>query len=183
MNTEQILTHLRIDTESVPTAVQQVRMLVEGSPDPLGAARLLFQQLTLPDTEFKFSDANDARLIVAHLVQAAIRLGESYHPDDALLAATRWLAKYKIDNPWAFVKSETSSTTIVTTTQTRDGVSVEVKSDGSLKKGAKQILALALYEKNKHLTNAQLVELFTKELKMSLAGARTYVYNCKKANK
>ena len=65
---------------------------------------------------------------------------------------------------------------------------VAVKADGSIKKGGKQILAQELYvkhvvESTTPLTNVQFIALIMKELDMSLAGARTYAYNCAKKQK
>lgn len=180
MNTEQVLTRLNIDPSCRARAVQEVRQIIEGSPNPLGAARVLFTNLAAPEAEFNFTDANEARLTVAYLVERAITMGEQYDPEDALLRAAEWLVKHKQNSPWAFVKPES---TVETATQMQHGVNVEVKTDGKLKKGSKQILAKALYDKNSSLDNAALIKLFSKELDMSEAGARTYVYNCRKASK
>jgi hypothetical protein len=180
MNTEQVLTRLHIDHECRIKAVQEVRELIEGSTNPLGAAKAIFTNLAAPEAEFNFTDANEARLTVAYLVETAIRMGEQYDPEDALQKAAVWLANHKVAMPWCFVKPEG---TVTTETQHQHGVNVEVKTDGKLKKGSKQILAKALYEKNSALDNAALIKLFSKELDMSEAGARTYVYNCRKAAK
>lgn len=180
LNTEQVLIRLNIDPQSVIRAVQQVRQLIEGSKNPLGAAKAMFDNLTR-DTPFTYTDANEARMIVARLVQDAIKLGEQYDPDDALRRAAQWIANYRVTDPWAFAKPDNS--TVITETVTRHDVAVEVKEDGKLKKGGKQMLAQALYAKNPGLDNKALIQLFMKELDMSEAGARTYVYNCKKAAK
>ena len=65
-------------------------------------------------------------------------------------------------------------------------VKVEVKDNGQMKKGGKQIIALELYKKfvvdaeeGNKLSNSDFVKLLMKELGMSLAGSRTYAYNCK----
>lgn len=178
MNTEQVLTRLHIDPECRIKAVQEVRQLIEGSTNPLAAAKVLFSNLAPPDEEFKFQDANDARLTVAFLVENAIRLGEQYDPEDALKRAAVWLINHKEKNPWSFIKPDTG---ISTETVSHSGVLVEVKADGKMKKGSKQILAKALFDSNPTSNNAELIKLFVKELDMSEAGARTYVYNCRKA--
>lgn len=180
MNTEQVLTRLDIDHTSRAMAVQKVRQLIEGSTQPLAAARVLFGNLAAPDAEFKFTDPNEARLTVAFLVDDAIKLGEQYDPNDALKRAAEWIINHRANNPWAFWKPEG---TVETTTEERAGVQVEVKTDGKIKKGGKQIMAQALYSANPTLDNAALIKLFQKELDMSEAGARTYVYNLRKANK
>lgn len=180
MNTEQVLVRLNLDFNSPNTAVQQVRAQIEGSPNPLGAAKVLFSNFAAPDAEFNFTDANEARLTVAFLVENAIKLGEQYDPTDALKRAAVWLVNHRQERPWCFAKPET---TVSTETQNREGVNVEVKADGNLKKGGKQILAKAIFEKDPSLSNADMIKLFVKELNMSEAGARTYVYNCRKAVK
>src|SRR5271170_6533079 len=145
MNTEQVLTRLNIDPECRIKAVQEVRQIIEGSDNPLGAAKVLFTNLAPPDEEFNFTDANDARLTVAKLVEDAITLGEQYDPTDALKRAAVWLVNHKANNPWSFVKPETG---IQTETVRHSGVLVEVKADGKMKKGSKQVLAKALFESN-----------------------------------
>ena len=179
MNTEQVLTRLKIDHTCRLTAVQQVRELIEGAADPLATAKGIFLNLTA-DADFTFTDPNEARMTVAYLVENAITLGEQYDPVDALKRAAERIAKNREENPWFFSKPEA---TVATETQQRAGVSVEIKQDGKLKKGSKQILAAALYEKHSALTNKDLIRLFEKELDMSEAGARTYVYNLRKAAK
>jgi hypothetical protein len=181
MNTEQVLTHLNIDSTSRAAAVQQVRAIIEGAPDPLAAARVLFTNLADPSAEFKFTDANEARLTVAFLVENAIKLGEQYDPNDALKRAAQWIINHREKNPWAFWRPEGSS--VVSETVQKHHVTVQVKEDGKLKKGSKQILARALYSKNANLDNKALVQLFMKELDMGKAGAQTYVSNCRKAAK
>lgn len=180
MNTEQVLIRLNIDPECRIKAVQEVRNIIEGSSNPLAAAKILFSNLAPPDEEFKFTDANDARLTVAKLVETAILLGEKYDPQDALIRVAAWLVNHKEKNPWSFLKSET---TVSSETQHREGVNVEIKADGSFKKGSKQILAQVLYEKHKALSNQEIIAIFMKELDMSKPGATTYLYNAKKAAK
>lgn len=52
---------------------------------------------------------------------------------------------------------------------------------GKPKRGAKQALGRAIYDEciAKGLPNADIVQMFVKRLNMSVAGARTYVYNFK----
>lgn len=180
MNTEQVLTRLHIDHTCRIKAVQEVRSLIETSANPLAAAKVMFTNLTAPDTEFTFTDANDARLTVACLVESAIKLGEHYDPDSALKRAAEWIVAHKVKHPYCFVKSDS---TVVTETQLQHGVNVQVKVDGKLKKGSKQILAKAIFDKDPTISNSEMIKLFVKELDMSEAGSRTYVYNLRKAAK
>ncbi len=180
MNTEQVLTRLKLDPGSRALAVQQVREQIENSPNPLSAAKVLFDNFVASNTDFTFTDANEARMTVAFLVDNAIQLGERYDPTDALKRAAEWIVHQRVENPYFFYKPEG---TVATETVQQHGVAVEVKTDGKLKKGSKQILAKALYDKDPALDNKTMIQLFMKELNMSEAGARTYVYNCRKAAK
>jgi len=181
MDIKEVLTRLNFDQTQGPSkVVQQVRDQIEGSVNPLSAAKILFSNFTAPDTEFNFTDANEARLVVALLIVDAMRLRENYDPQSALTRAGEWIANHKANNPWSFIKPESG---VATETEHREGVNVEVKADGKLKKGSKQILAKALFDKDPTLKNADMIKLFVKELNMTEAGARTYVYNCRKAAK
>lgn len=177
MNAEPILESFNIDAKSAITAVTQVRAMIEGSNNPLSAARALFVSLVNVDNEFNFVDPIEARMTVASLVVDAIQLGEKYEPNTAIKRAAEWIVRQKAENPWFFTKPEGSDDSV---TEDRGGVKVEVKADGSLKKGSKMVLAKALFEQNPTLNNAQLIDLFEKELDMSTAGARTYAYNVRK---
>jgi hypothetical protein len=176
LNTEQVLTRLHIDFTSRSRAVQQVRELIESAPNPLAAASSIFRELTPPNTEFAFVDANEARMTVAYLIQDAITLGEQYDPEGALLKAAQRIAIAKETRPWAFVKDVVSSTEAVS------ALSVELKANGKIKKGGKRILAAQLYETHKALDNKALLEIFMKELDMGIAGARTYLYSLRKSS-
>ena len=62
---------------------------------------------------------------------------------------------------------------------------VEVKADGKIKKGGKQILAAELYKKHvveteNPVDNQGFIKILMAELGMTKAGATTYAYNCKK---
>lgn len=178
MNIQTVLTRLNIDTLSAAMAVQDVRELVESSADPLNTAQQIINNLV--PTVVAFSDPIEARMTAQFLVDSALKLGDKYDPTDALKKAADRIAYHREHNPWFFYKKDHS--TVATTTEIKSGVAVEVKADGALKKGSKQILAKALYEQNKTMSNKELVQLFMKELGMSEAGSRTYVYNVKKAS-
>jgi hypothetical protein len=178
MNTDEVLKRLNLDSPlGESKVVQNIREQIEGSPNPLSAAKVLFSNFTLPEQEFNFTDANEARLTIVCLVVDAMKLGEQYDPTEALKRSVEWIANHKEKNPWSFIKPESG---IETETVHREGVNVEVKTDGKLKKGSKQILAKAIFEKDPSLSNKDMIKLFVKELNMTEAGARTYVYNCRK---
>lgn len=179
LSVTHVLERLKIDTESRCGAVQDVRTLIEGSDDPIAVAKLIVLNLT--DTELKTDDPIVARMTAQRIVDEAIVLGDRYDPNNALKKAAEKIAQARIESPWIFYRAQFS--TVESTTQQRQGVSVEVKTDGTFKKGSKQILAQALYEKHKALDNQAIIQIFMKELDMSKPGATTYLYNAKKASK
>lgn len=177
LNVEQVLTRLHIDPTSRLGAVQDVRVLIEGSKNPINEAKMIISNLS--DIEFNTNDPIEARMTAQRLVADAILLGDKYDPTQALERAAIKIAQQRISDPWFFAKEQGS--TVITTTESRQGVNVEVKTDGKIKKGGKQILAAALYEKHKALSNKEIIEIFMVELDMSKPGATTYLYNAKKA--
>lgn len=179
LNVSQVLTRLNIDNISRCAAVQDVRHLIESAENPIAQAKVIIMNLS--DTDFVTDDPIVARMTAQRLVDEAITLGDRYDPFMALRKAADRIAQARIDSPWIFYRPEFS--TVDSKTETREGVAVEVKTDGSFKKGSKQILAAALYEKHKDKSNAEIIAIFQKELDMSKSGATTYLYNCKKATK
>lgn len=179
LNVNHVLERLHIATDSRLRAVQDVRILIEESATPIATAKQIIDNLSI--TPFETKDETEARMVAQRLVDEAIILGEHYDPEKALEKAALKIAQARLETPWVFVKDGTS--TVVSTTTTVEGVNVEVKEDGKLKKGSKQILAAALYEKHKALSNQQIIAIFMKELDMSKPGATTYLYNAKKAAK
>lgn len=179
LSVTQVLDRLHIDSSSRCMAVQNVRTLIEGSKNPIAAARSIIANLI--DTPFETDDPIVARITAQRLVDEAIILGDRYDPEQALKKCAEKIAQTRIESPWVFCSE--SYSTVESTTEQREGVSVEVKSDGTFKKGSKQILAQALYEKHKALDNQAIIQIFMKDLDMSKSGATTYLYNAKKASK
>jgi CubicO group peptidase (beta-lactamase class C family) len=176
MNIEQVLVRLKLDTRYRARAVQDVRERIEQSADPFSTARALFEQLTMPNTPFTFTDIIEARVAIAYMVQQAIVKKEQYDPETIVANAIQYVKERRETAPWIFVKDAVVNTSDMTQ---QHGVGIRMNANGGIKKGSKQVLAVALYEKNKSLSNKDLVALFEKELGMSTAGARTYAYNAK----
>ncbi len=181
LNVNHVLARLHIDSTSRLQAIQDVRVLIETSPNPANVARQIISNLIHDASAVISNDPIELRMTAQRLVADAILLGESYDPDGALLRAAKKIAEQRISDPWYFAKE--SGSTVVTTTENREGVNVEVKTDGKIKKGGKQVLAAALYEKHKALSNKKIIEIFMKDLDMSKPGATTYFYSCKKGAK
>ena len=140
MNIEHILERLNIDSHSRCQAVQDARELIDGSPDPLSAARTIFEQLVPPGTPFTFTDLVVARMVVQFLAQEAVVKRDAYDPEQAVVDANAYVAHRRETTPWTF---SVSSVSTPVATEQRAGVDVQVKNDGTLKKGSKQALAVS----------------------------------------
>lgn len=108
--------------------------------------------------------------------------------EDLLALAHDRTERFMLDpsHQYFFAHDEGSKTAASQQVAVAEGidVQVEVKSDGSLKKGAKGVLAEALFRKHMleaatPLTNKQFVEILVKEAQMTKSGANTYAYNLK----
>lgn len=178
MKTLEVLKQFKLDTTSVVKAVQEVRVLVEESNDPTGAAHEIIKCFTVEPA--KTNDPIEARIMAQYLVQQAIQRGESYDPIGMYEAAQERVAQMYREWPHAFTGDAPSYAPVYTKKEV-EGIQVQVHDSGKLKKGGKQIIAKALYDKNLGKSNAELITIFMKELDMSKAGATTYLYNQKKA--
>lgn len=135
----------------------------------------------------EFADGQEALLTVQYIVDEALKAeGTVEDGEVALQAALRRAEAFraKEGNKWIFAKkADTVDTSNQEQVSDMTEVKVAVKADGSIKKGGRQVLAAALYEKYVVLpevkpTNAWFKELLVKELGMTSAGASTYAYNC-----
>lgn len=186
LNISTALTHVGIRNDTYLGAVQDVNAKFkeagENGQVKLGVALVN----DLLGIKAEFADGIEALLTTQYIVDVAVRnAGEVEDADIALAAALRKAEAFrnKESNKWIFAqKAETvDSSTQETVTEMTD-VKVAIKADGSIKKGGRQVLAAALYEKYVVLpevkpTNAWFKELLVKELGMTSAGASTYAYN------
>lgn len=201
--TEHALTVLNLNPHSPLGAVQAVReKMTEGTLLTGGrGVGLINQLLGLNLTYDAFiEDAKDVKedlltdyeLMVTQAVaeQMVKHVGVSVDEVEVLSTA-RSRAMRLLTSPqhaWMFAKPESSASgqpTEQVAVSADVDVKVAVKADGSIKKGGKEVLAIALYEKHVKnaetpLTNQQFIAVLMKELGMSKAGATTYNYNMKK---
>lgn len=187
LNINAALTHLNIRNDTRLGAVQDVSKefaaVNERERTHLGTTMVL----CMLDVNVKFADETEALLTTQYIVDEAMKSeGNVEDGDIALQAALRKADAFirKPTNSWIFAKKEVTidSSTQETVTEMVD-TKVAVKTDGSIKKGGRQVLAQALYEKYVVLpevkpTNSWFKELLVKELGMTSAGASTYAYNC-----
>lgn len=188
LNTAAVFTRLDLGT-SAASAVQRIREEVEGATDQTKRANELIKAITGVDYEFK--DATFARLVAMGCGEGAFKANHQID-DPAIFVdgiVTR-VDKMMADpgNAWMFVKPVSTAVTGTVVQVVKDlDVKVAVKDNGKIKKGGKQVLAAELYKKyvlnvaaDKALDNQGFIAILMKELDMSLAGARTYAFNCKR---
>ncbi len=130
-------------------------------------------------------------MVAQHVVEVAVK-NEMFDPEETIVAG-EVRAHSLMTNPvmaFAFVATAESTgmgSSVNTgkgdTTTMISGTEVVVKSDGSLKKGGKQVIANQMYEEhvvNGNLSNQEFIRLLMTELNMSKAGSTTYAYNSSK---
>lgn len=192
------LQHLNIDCVSVIKAMQDVRAYAELDTPNNRLTRVndLLQKVfgfSLDGVQIGGHDVlhtyEHALTVAQAAFERAIKMNCTFDDADQLKveAVNRASALIaKPSNSWMFAQPESTQkqTSEVHTIGGVD-VAVVVKSDGKIKKGGKEVIALELYRKHvldatEPLSNKALVELFMKEMNMSKAGATTYAYNVRK---
>ena len=178
------LTQMDFDTTSITRMVQQIRDCITNASNPVDKAQRLVRAITSIDV--KLPDVETAIPFTQYVAKAAIEEAEELKDHQPLIdRAFEHVSELFKKHPWSAPRAEdqTASGPVVAVCDGID-VKVEVKADGSLKKGAKQILADELYKKHMlvdvPLTNQQFIAILMTELKMTKAGSTTYAYNCKK---
>jgi hypothetical protein len=186
-NTKAVFERLNYGRDRLE-AVQKVREVIQAAADPLAKAISVINDIIgLKPT---FEDPILARVTAQKVAEEAFKANHVVDNEEAFLANAReYATKFTTDpkNQWMFAKDDTSATPSEAV-QFVEGidVKVEVKANGKIKKGGKQVLAAELYKKHvleatTAMTNQEFIACLVKELGMSKAGATTYAYNCKKA--
>lgn len=178
---QKILNDMEFNTESVVQMVQQIRTHISESADPIAKAKRLIFAIT--DIDVKIPDVETAVPLAQFVAKASLEEEVCDFPD-IIERAFSYVSELFKKHPWSAPKVATQTNGPVVAFVEGIDVKVEVKADGSLKKGAKRILADELYKKymlvTTPLTNQQFIAILMKELKMTKAGSTTYAYDCKK---
>lgn len=177
INVEQALKHYDISTKSCSGVVAGVRAVIEAKDESkqLKATEDLIYHVFGVHTNI--TDRVVARLAIQYAVAEVCKTKfECEDAQELIDASIKKAELYKADprNAWMFATGESESTSRTSSTPKKPAVK---------RKGE---LAQELYDKHvthakKPLTNIEFVHLLVKELDMTLSGARTYAYNCKKA--
>lgn len=197
--TERALNTLGLPFGSRIGAVQAVRDLVgESNPSATVAVKLINGLLGTSISQADFLTgvdpklAGDYGLMVAQGVAEMIAMAGGLPIDevDVLIQVKARVARLMADaqHKWMFAKTPSVSsggpTTEVAMIHDID-VKVEVKADGKIKKGGREVMAEALYQKRvidsgQPVTNQEFIQILIKELGMTKGGATTYAYNVDK---
>lgn len=188
LNVTHAMERMELSMTSVTKAIQTVREICDDSSDKCKAAAKIIQSLI--SKEVKFDNDDVARVTAQAVVEAIVKCNGEIDNEDELYAAACDRAHKHINKPenrWMyFYEKEGTSAPLETKEIEGVDLKVEVKADGKIKRGGKQQIAEALFKKHvvdstEPCDNACFVKILMKEAGMSLAGARTYAHNCRKA--
>ncbi len=191
MNIRPLLDKHKFRTFSVHGLVTDVREYVEER----GTNHLLYE---LIQTNPHFSSNLEARIwvkkFIVELYNQQFILNQQDIPD---LIDVCWIyTKEFINDPkWSFLQSNDDQdhnfgvkVEVLEQKQVVEGISVkvEVKSDGRIKKGGKQVLCEEMFKKyiletDTPMSNKEFLALIMDKLQLSKAGANTYFFNVRKA--
>lgn len=166
---------LKLDCQSPNRVVQSVNALIR---DGKIEAKQVFNVGGLEDVNVP-TDFHEARLAAAAFAEEIVR--DPYVNRDVAFARALERAKAFRNNKhyhFAFADDKALKNEKV------NEQGVVIKSNGKIKKGGKQVLALQLFKTHvveKSVSNQEFVAVLMKELDMTKAGATTYAYNTKKA--
>ena len=180
---QKILDNMGFDTECVSKMVQQIRTHITVSSSPIEKAKQMIK--TIADVDVTIPDIETAVPLAQFVAKASLEEEVCDFPD-IIERAFSYVSELFKKHPWSAPKVASQTNGPVVAVVEGIDVKVEVKSDGKIKKGGKQILAAELYKK--HVTDAEtpvdnqgFIKILMSELSMTKAGATTYAYNCKKA--
>lgn len=167
-------------------ATQAVRAMIENSDNPTEKASEVINNLF--GVQYKFNDKRTAIHTTQYAVESSYHSGlmiddVEYLISESEIKATKFRANPKYE--FVFVEPEVTNDKYVEQSKAIEGIeiTVDLRKDGSIKKGGIQILGHELY-KTRVLTAAEpiqnqaIIDMFVKELGMSKPGATTYVGNC-----
>lgn len=166
-----ILAKYKIPTANYVGAVQYCNS-DGGRFSPVEQATIV-SELVGKKNVIEHQDARLNKYTFLYLVQEALRAagtGEKYDIKDVYQLAQDRAGKFISENPWIFASSD----------RTEGNGQTRVVNPNAPKKGWKQEKAAEIYQSHKGKTRKELIEIFSKELDMTAAGASTYVHQMKK---
>ena len=179
---QKILHSMEFNTESVVQMVQQIRSHISESVDPIAKAKRLIFAIT--DIDVKIPDVETAVPLAQFVAKASLEEEVCDFPD-IIERAFSYVSELFKKHPWSAPKVASQTNGPVVAVCEGIETKVEIKADGKIKKGGKQILAVELYKKHvveatNPVDNQGFIAILMKELGMTKAGATTYRYNLAK---
>lgn len=174
------LERLGFSTISVVRLIQEVREKIESSPTPQKEATKIIHHLTGLDRSYP--SVIDCVHITQSVAQSALLQDTAFDPEQAIKHGEDKVKDFRTSPRYQFIYA--SELKPAEETKEIAGVDVAIKTNGKIKKGGKQVIALQLFKDHvvgEGVDNKTFVAILMKELDMSNAGATTYAYNSKKA--
>ena len=186
INAKPVLAHMGLTVTSPSRIVEEIRDVIESASSPIKKANQIIADLT--EIKTTYTDLVLARHVAQYVAQIAVA-HESFDAEETIMVAEAHSAKLIGQMPWAFVKEDNGPS--LNSDERNEAVvkgidvKVAVKSDGTIKKGGKQILTAELYKKHvidatPPATNQEFIAILMKELGLTKACATTYRYNAAK---
>ena len=182
---QHTLAQMDFDTTSITRMVQQIRDTITSASNPVAKAQRIVRAITAIDVNLP--NIETAIPFTQYVAKAALEEVDELKDHQPLIdRAFERVSELFEKHPWSAPRVESHTAGPVVAVCDSIDVKVEVKADGKIKKGGKQILAAELYKK--HVIDAEtpvdnqgFIKILMSELGMTKAGATTYAYNCKKA--
>lgn len=150
-----------LDMDSSTTTVQFVRNMIQNAPRPLDLANRILKDFNVEKSDDVVSAIIKAQSVI---LKAKESISENFELDESDLET---YAQEKV--------SQMQTMGLVS------NVGRKASRPSGEKKGSKRALATELYLANKDKPLKELAELIATEMNVSIANARTYIYNVKKA--
>lgn len=167
------LTQYELNGLSAIEAVQAIGTQIESAANQQGFAEEVIHTLT---GEWRqFNNVASARMTAKYVVEAVVAV-KPINFDEIDTKVNEYLSKNK------FLLTETKSIYVPVAERVRLGTAAPTTKNGKQRgvKGGKQQRAIELYKANPTMSSIDFTHLLEKELGMTLSGARTYAYNCRK---
>ena len=164
--------------------MQQIRDCITNASNPVNRAQSIVRAITSIDA--KLPDIETAIPFTQYVAKAAVEADEELKDHQPIIdRAFERVSKLFKKHPWSAPRVETQTASPVVAVCDGIDVKVEVKADGTVKKGGKKILTEALYKLHvlnaeKPASNQEFIAVLMKELNVTKACATTYNYNARK---
>ena len=178
-----VLQRMGVDVSNRALAIRSYRDRFEEALTT-DVARQHVEQLT--GVDYKFDDLPHAKYTVLYVIEAILNTQEGERNFnqlvlDSFARANTFLNRK--DMAFLFATKDNAPVEAAQVQVGEETVTVAKKSDGSIKKGGKKVIAINLYKEHvvkNGMDSKDFIKLLMKEADMNEGGARTYYHICKK---